>query len=95
MKTLYQLALAAVPNPGSMAEKFLVPHHPAAKDLEERQYNEDRAKWQKEHKLKFRYVVFDLSVIKGLFGSVCPSRVKTFARLQKAVDALYTFLFSS
>ena len=67
MKTLYQLALAAVPNPGSMAEKFLVPHHPAAKDLEERQYNEDRAKWQKEHKLKFRYVVFDLSVIKGLF----------------------------
>lgn len=95
MKTLYELALVAVPNPGYMAQTFLVPHHPAAKDLEERQYNEDRAKWQKEHKLKFRYVVFDLFVIKHMFGSLCPSRVKTFARLQKTVDALYTSLFST
>lgn len=94
MKTLYQLALAAVPTPGLMAEKFLVPHHPAAKDLQERQYNEDRVKWQKEHKLKFRYVVFDLHVIKGLFGSLYPNHVKTFTHLQKTFDDLYATLFS-
>ena len=95
MKTLYQLALAAVPNPGYMAKTFLVSHHPAAEDLEERQYNEDSARWQKEHRLKFRYVVFDLHVIKDMFGSLYPSNVETFTRLQKTVDALYTSLFST
>lgn len=95
MKTLYQLALAAVPNPGYMAETFLVAHHPAAKDLEERQFREDRERWQKEHRVKFRYVVFDLHVIKGMFGSLYPSKVKMFTRLQKSVDAVYTSLFAN
>ena len=95
MKTLYQLALAAVPNPSLMAETFLVPHHPAAKDLQERQFHEDRARWQKEHKRKFRYVVFDLHAIKNMFGSLFPSNVETFTRLQKTVDALYASLFST
>ena len=95
MKTLYQLSLAAVPNPGYMAKTFLVPHHPAAVDLEERQYQEDRVKWQKEHKLKFRYVVFDLHVIKDMFGSLCPSNVETFTHLQKSLDVLYLSLFST
>ena len=41
MKSLRQLALEAVPNPGLMAEIFLVPHHPVAIELQERQYTED------------------------------------------------------
>ena len=77
-----------------MAETFLVQHHPAAQDLQERQFREDRERWQKAHKLKFRYVVFDLSMMKGLFGSLWPSEVKTFVRLQKTIDGLYTTLFS-
>ena len=88
MKTLCQLALAAVPNPGYMAETFLVPHHPAAKDLQERQFREDQERWQKEHKLKFRYVTFDLITIKQMFGSLRSRHVQTFERLLKSVDEL-------
>ena len=95
MKTLYELALAAVPNPGHMAKTFLVPHHPAARDLEDRQFKEDRARWQKEHQLKFRCVVYDLHVIEDIFGSLCPSNVQTFTRLQKDVHNLYHSLFST
>ena len=95
MKTLYQLALAAVPNPGEMAKTFLVPHHPAARDLEERQFREDRQRWQKDHRLKFRCVFFDLHVIKDMFGSLFPSNVQTFTRLQKVLDAVYASLFST
>ena len=94
MKTLYELALAAVPNPGHMAKTFLVPHHPAAIDLEDRQFKEDRARWQKEHQLKFRCVVYDLHVIEGIFETLCPSNVQTFNRLLKDVHDLYHSLFS-
>ena len=44
MKTLYQLALEAVPNKGLMADTFLVPCHPIAKELQAQQYIEDRNK---------------------------------------------------
>ena len=95
MKTLYELALAAVPNPGHMAKTFLVPHHPAARDLEDRQFKEDRARWQKEHQVKFRCVVCDLHVIEDIFGSLCPSNVQTFDRLLKDVHDLYRSIFST
>lgn len=36
MKILQELALAAVPNPGVQARKYLVPWHPLAKQLEAR-----------------------------------------------------------
>lgn len=88
MKTLYQLALEAVPNPGYMAETFLVSHHPAAIDLQERQFREDRERWQKEHKLKFRYVTFDVTTIQQLFGSLSLRNVKTYQHLLKSVDEL-------
>ena len=94
MKTLYELALAAVPNPGFMAEKYLLPHHPAARDLEARQFQEDRARWQKEHKLKFRCVVCDLHIIESIFEALCPSNVQTFNRILKDVNDLYHSLFS-
>lgn len=38
MKTLQELALAAVPKPGLQAKLYLVPCHPLAKKLEERDY---------------------------------------------------------
>ena len=95
MKTLYQLALAAVPNPGLLAQTFLVSHHPVAQDLEERQFQEDRQRWQREHRLKFRCVFYDLHMIKDMFGSLCPSHVQTFTRLQKVLDAVYASLFST
>ena len=49
MKTLFQLAFEAVPNPGLMAEIFLVPWHPIAKELQERQYADDRNRYREEH----------------------------------------------
>lgn len=88
MKTLYELALAAVPNPGYMADTFLLPHLPVAKDLKERQFREDRTRWQKEHKLKFRYVTFDLITIKQMFGSLRLRHVQSYEHLLKTVDEL-------
>lgn len=38
MKTLQELAFAAAPNPGVQARRYLVPWHPLAKKLEEREY---------------------------------------------------------
>ncbi|CAH3106641.1 unnamed protein product [Porites lobata] len=57
MKTLYQLALEAVPNPGLMAETFLVPHHPAARDLQALQYTQDRNRYREEHRVLFRNTI--------------------------------------
>ncbi|CAH3115540.1 unnamed protein product [Porites lobata] len=57
MKTLYQLALQAVPKPGFMAETFLVPHHPAARDLQTLQYTQDRDRYREEHRVLFRNTI--------------------------------------
>ena len=62
MKTLQELALAAVPNPGLQAKLNLVPWHPLAQKLEERDYREMRAKYQKIHQIKFRYVLCELKL---------------------------------
>ena len=93
MKTLYELALHAVPNPGMMAKMYLVPHHPAAIDLEARQFREDRARWQQEHRAKFRLVYIDLQVIQGIFSSIRPSDVKTFNEFIQDINKRYAVLF--
>ena len=95
VKSLYVLSLAAVPTPGLMAETYLPPHHAVAIDLQNRQFNEDRARWQQEHKQKFRLVVYDIEIMKNMFSSYCPSTAATFTRLRKAIDKLcppYHFL---
>ena len=69
MKTLYQLALEAVPNPGLMADTFLVPYHPVAKELQERQYAECRNRYREEHRVNFRCVYEDLCFIEAWFSN--------------------------
>ena len=58
MKTLYELALEAVPNKGFFADTFLVPCHPIAKELQAQQYIEDRNKYREQHRVNFRFVFY-------------------------------------
>ena len=88
MKTLYEIALAAVPNPGLMAETYLVPHHPIAVDLQARQYEEDRNKYREQHRVLFRYVYADLCFIEANFSQIKPSNVAFLNRLWKEIDDL-------
>ena len=85
---LYDLSLAAVPNPGKMAELYLTPHHSAAIDLQARQFAEDRARWQKEHQKKFRLVVYDIPMIKNMCRHFFPSTVVVIAKFQKEIEKL-------
>ncbi|CAH3117187.1 unnamed protein product [Porites lobata] len=62
MKTLYQLAFEAVPNPGLMADTFLVPLHPVAKELQERQYTEDGNRYREQHRVNFRKCLTQLKL---------------------------------
>ena len=48
-----KLALYAVPNLGEAAREHLFPWHAVHIDLEEREFEENRKKWQKEHAKKF------------------------------------------
>ena len=77
MKSLRQLALEAVPNPGLMAETFLVPHHPVAIELQERQYTEDCNCFREQHRVNFRYTYEVLLIIEALFSNtqIYPSQV--------------------
>ena len=77
MKTLYQLAFEAVPNPGLMADTFLVPLRPVAKELQERQYTEDRNRYREQHRVNFRCVYEELLFIKAWFSNskIYPSDV--------------------
>ena len=43
-----------------MAETFLVPHHPAARDLQALQYTQDRNKFREQHRVLFRFVYGNL-----------------------------------
>ena len=80
MKTLYQLAFKAVPNQGLMAETFLVPWHPIAKELQERQYAEGRNRYREEHRVNFRCVYEELLFIEAWFSNskIYPSDVAFF-----------------
>ena len=90
MKTLYELALEAVPNEGLMAETFLVACHPIAKELQARQYIEDRNKYRQQHRVNFRFVYADLCFIQALFlnSDIYPSDVTFLNRLWKQIDDL-------
>ena len=90
MKTLYQLALEAVPNPGLMAETFLVPHHPAARDLQALHYTQDRNRYREEHRVLFRFVYADFYFIETMFSNttIHPSDVAFLNRMWKQIDDL-------
>ena len=90
MKTLYQLAFEAVPNKGLMAETFLVPWHPVAKELQSQQYIEDRNKYREDHRVNFRFVYADLCFIEAWFSNskIYPSNVAFLNRLWKQIDNL-------
>ena len=90
MKTLYQLAFEAVPNKGLMAETFLVPCHPVAKELQAQQYIQDRNKYREEHRVNFRFVYADLSFIEACFSNskIYPSNVAFLNRMWKQIDDL-------
>ena len=83
MKTLYQLAFEAVPNPGLMAETFLVPCHPVAKELQQRQYTEYRNRYREQHRVNFSYVYEELLFIEAWFSNskIYPSDVVLLDRL--------------
>ena len=86
MKTLYQLALEAVPNKGLMADMFLVPCHPIAKELQAQQYIEDRNKYREQHRVNFRFVYADLCFYPN--SNFYPSDVTFLNRLWKQIDDL-------
>ena len=77
MKTLQELALQAVPNPALMARTFLVPWHPLAKQLEARDYEEQRNRFREQHRIHFRYVYKEICFIEAWFSSskIYPSNV--------------------
>ena len=58
-----KLALKAVPNPGEMARECLPPWHRVRKELEEREFSENRKKCKVEHVKKFRYVMKELTLV--------------------------------
>ena len=76
MKTLQGLALQAVPNPALMARTFLVPWHPLAKQLEARDYEEQRNKFREEHRVNFRYVCREFRFIQAWYSG----KKKTFTQ---------------
>ena len=88
MKSLYELALEAVPNPGIMAETYLVPHHPIAEQLQARQYEQDRNTYREEHRVLFRFVYADLCFIETCFSNFYPSDVSFLNRMWKEIDDL-------
>ena len=91
MKTLYELAFNAVPNPGLMAETFLVPHHPVAQELEAKQYVLDRNKYREQHRTLFRFVYADLNFIEMLNTKIYPSDIVFLNRMWKQIDELHRF----
>ena len=87
MKSLRQLALEAVPNPGLMAETFLVPHHPVAIELQERQYTEDCNCFREQHLVNFRYAYEVLLIIEALFSNtqIYPSKCYVFRSIVESL----------
>ena len=68
----------------------LVPCHPIAKELQARQYIEDRNKYRQQHRVNFRFVYADLCFIQALFlnSDIYPSDVTFLNRLWKQIDDL-------
>ena len=72
-----KLALYGVPNLGEAAREYLFLWHAVRIDLEEREFEENRKKWQKEQAKKFRYVMEELRWVDDLnwTWSLFPSHV--------------------
>ena len=64
--SLQELSLKAVPHTGEQARKFMSPWHTVRIALEEREFNERIDRFREEHKLRFRYVLNELSVLEDL-----------------------------
>ena len=64
--SLQELSLKAVLHPGEQARKFLPPWHTVRIALEEREFNERIDRFREGHKLRFRYVLIELHVLKDL-----------------------------
>ena len=81
--SLQQLALTAVPSHGETARHFLPPWHILRQELENREYEEMREKFRKEHAKKFRYVMEELRWVDDLnwTWSLFPSHVALLVRL--------------
>lgn len=77
MKTLQELALQAVPNPGFMAKTYLVPWHPLAIKLEARDYEEKINVFREQHRMQFRYVLREMGYIERWYkeNPIHPSNV--------------------
>ena len=78
MKTLQNLALQTVPNPGLMARTFPVPWRPLTQKLEAREYEEQRNKFLEQHRVHFRYVCREFCFIKAWYSTekiIYPSNV--------------------
>ena len=84
MKTLQELALNVVPNPGLMARTYLVPHHPLAIQLEAKEFEQQRNTFRKEHKVLFRYV-FVIVFRRGLV----PKIYSNLLRCRKILKSLF------
>ena len=82
--------LTSSAQPGFMAETFLVPHHPAARDLQTLQYTQDRDRYREEHRVLFRFVYADLCFIETMFSNskIYPRDVAFLNRLWKQIDDL-------
>ena len=63
---LMKMGLCAVPNPGEVACEYLPPGHTVRRELEEREFKENRKKRQKEYAKKFRYVMEELRWVNDL-----------------------------
>lgn len=63
---LMKMGLYAVPNPGEVACEYLPPGHTVRRELEEREFRENRKKRQKEYAKKFRYVMEELRWVNDL-----------------------------
>lgn len=61
-----KMALYAVPNPGEVAREYLPPGHTVRMELEERKFEENRKKRQKEYAKKNRYVMEELRLVNDL-----------------------------
>ena len=81
--TLQQLALNAVPGRQELAGCLAGVPYSVRKELEEKEFTDNRKKWQKEHAKKFRYVMQEFKEVEDLnwTWSLFPSHVALLVRL--------------
>lgn len=58
MKSLEQLCVEVMPNPGALAREVFPLRHPLRETSERRKYQEPRERYKKLHQVNLRYVLF-------------------------------------